>query len=265
MRISTIGYSMKQGVKNIRRNKMFSVASIATMAACIFLFGLFYSIVVNFSYIVEKAEEGVDVTASYNGLSATVTVKVPALQAGQFATLTPTIILQEEDAETKIVAESTKLEPVTDPKVKTWDNYELYWFDIPSFPYVVKEGAKVGAKKINTTDLIERAAIESFFNTLENTYEETTVTTPENKYKVYANSRTTASITYTVVTTEYKVVKKAVTKAETEPLASIEVDDYTTSTLFVLENQDIPGHGHSHGHGHGHGEGNAGGGVGELD
>ena len=55
MRISTIGYSMKQGVKNIRRNKMFSVASIATMAACIFLFGLFYSIVVNFSYIVEKA------------------------------------------------------------------------------------------------------------------------------------------------------------------------------------------------------------------
>ena len=56
MRISTIGYSMKQGVKNIRRNKMFSVASIATMAACIFLFGLFYSIVVNFSYIVEKVE-----------------------------------------------------------------------------------------------------------------------------------------------------------------------------------------------------------------
>ena len=55
MRISTIGYSMKQGVKNIRRNKMFSVASIATMAACIFLFGLFYSIVVNFNYIVEKA------------------------------------------------------------------------------------------------------------------------------------------------------------------------------------------------------------------
>ena len=211
------------------------------------------------------AAKSVDVTASYNGLSATVTVKVPALQAGQFATLTPTIILQEEDAETKIVAESTKLEPVTDPKVKTWDNNKLYWFDIPSFPYVVKEGAKLVAKKINTMVLFEGAAFKFFFKRFENTYRETTVTTPENKYKVYANSRTTASITYTVVTTEYKVVKKAVTKAETEPLASIEVDDYTTSTLFVLENQDIPGHGHSHGHGHGHGEGNAGGGVGELD
>ena len=56
MRISTFGYSMKQGVKNIGRNKMFSMASIATMSACIFLFGLFYSIVMNFNYIVDKAE-----------------------------------------------------------------------------------------------------------------------------------------------------------------------------------------------------------------
>ena len=57
---------MKQGVKNIRRNKMFSIASIATMAACIFLFGLFYSMVMNFNYIVEKAEEGVAITVFFN-------------------------------------------------------------------------------------------------------------------------------------------------------------------------------------------------------
>ena len=66
MKISTFGYSMKQGVKNIARNKMFSLASIATMAACIFLFGLFYSIVINFNYIVEKAEEGVAITVFFD-------------------------------------------------------------------------------------------------------------------------------------------------------------------------------------------------------
>ncbi|HIW84035.1 MAG TPA: permease-like cell division protein FtsX [Candidatus Dorea gallistercoris] len=65
MRISTFGYSMRQGVKNIGRNKMFSIASVATMAACIFLFGLFYSIVLNFNYIVEKAEEGVAITVFF--------------------------------------------------------------------------------------------------------------------------------------------------------------------------------------------------------
>ena len=66
MRISTVGYSMKQGVKNIGRNKMFSIASVATMAACIFLFGLFYAIVMNFNYIVEKAEEGVAITVFFD-------------------------------------------------------------------------------------------------------------------------------------------------------------------------------------------------------
>lgn len=66
MRISTFGYSMKQGVKNIGRNKMFSIASIATMAACIFLFGLFYAIIVNLNYIVEEAEKNVAITVFFN-------------------------------------------------------------------------------------------------------------------------------------------------------------------------------------------------------
>lgn len=66
MRISTFGYVGKQGVKNIWRNKMFSLASIATMSACIFLFGLFFSILVNFQYIIKSAEEGVAITVFFN-------------------------------------------------------------------------------------------------------------------------------------------------------------------------------------------------------
>ena len=61
MRISTIAYILKQGFKNIWRNLRLSLASVATMAACIFLFGLFLSIVMNFNYIVDSAEEGVAV------------------------------------------------------------------------------------------------------------------------------------------------------------------------------------------------------------
>ena len=59
LRISTLGYSAKQGFKNIWRNMMFTLASIATMTACIFLFGLFFSIVLNFRYIVQSVEENV--------------------------------------------------------------------------------------------------------------------------------------------------------------------------------------------------------------
>ena len=59
MRISTFFYTIKQGIVNIWKNKLFSLASIATMTACIFLFGLFYMIVVNFQSMVKDAESGV--------------------------------------------------------------------------------------------------------------------------------------------------------------------------------------------------------------
>ena len=45
---------------------MFSAASIATMTACIFLFGLFFSLLINFRYIVKNAEEGVAVPVLFD-------------------------------------------------------------------------------------------------------------------------------------------------------------------------------------------------------
>ena len=66
MKINTLIYSLKQGLKNIGRNKMFSIASIATMAACIFLFSIFFSIIVNFRSMVKEAESGVAVTVFFD-------------------------------------------------------------------------------------------------------------------------------------------------------------------------------------------------------
>lgn len=66
MKISTLFYTLRQGVKNIFRNKLFSMASIATIAACLFLFGILYSVVMNFQHIVKNAQEGVSVTVFFN-------------------------------------------------------------------------------------------------------------------------------------------------------------------------------------------------------
>ncbi|MCH5253968.1 MAG: ABC transporter permease [Lachnospiraceae bacterium] len=65
MRISTLFYTLHQGFRNIFRNKLFTLASIATISACLFLFGLFYSIVSNFQHIVKTAQEGVAVTVFF--------------------------------------------------------------------------------------------------------------------------------------------------------------------------------------------------------
>ena len=66
MKISTLGYTIKQGIINIFRNKLFSLASIATISACLFLFGLFYCIIYNFQNMVRSAEEGVSITVFFD-------------------------------------------------------------------------------------------------------------------------------------------------------------------------------------------------------
>lgn len=66
MKISTLWYSIRQGVKNIRRNLMFSLASVGTMVACLFLFGIFYMLVVNFQSAVTTVEKNVTVSVFFN-------------------------------------------------------------------------------------------------------------------------------------------------------------------------------------------------------
>lgn len=64
-KISTFFYTIGQGFRNLTRNKWYTLASIATIAACLFLFGLFYTVVMNFQNMVHAAEEGVSVTVFF--------------------------------------------------------------------------------------------------------------------------------------------------------------------------------------------------------
>ena len=84
MKMSTLLYTIKQGFVNIVRNKWYSLASIATISACLFLFGLFYSIVANFQNILKTAEEGVSVTvffhSEWDGCESHIEGQIPSEQ-----------------------------------------------------------------------------------------------------------------------------------------------------------------------------------------
>lgn len=163
MRISTFGYSMKQGVKNIRRNKLFSIASIATMAACIFLFGLFYSIVVNLNYIVEKAEEGVAITVFFDE-DATDEQKTAI---GESLKDTDGVLevnyISAEDAwesfqddyfgDSKDAAEGFK----NDNPLANSDSYEVYMADVEKQKDVVAYAESLdGVRKVNKSDTVAK-------------------------------------------------------------------------------------------------------------
>lgn len=66
MRVSTFWYCLKQGLINICRNIWFSLASTATISACIFLFCMFFSIMVNVQHVVDNVESTVGITVFFD-------------------------------------------------------------------------------------------------------------------------------------------------------------------------------------------------------
>lgn len=163
MRISTVGYTMKQGVKNIGRNKLFSLASVATMAECIFLFGLFFSVILNFNYIVKKAEEGVAITVFFEeNLEDSKVEAIGDALRDRDDVLKVTYVSADEAwdtfkdeyfGESKDLAEGFK----DDNPLAGSDNYEVYMKDVESQKEVVKfaEGLD-GVRKVNKSDVVAK-------------------------------------------------------------------------------------------------------------
>lgn len=66
MRISSAWYSFRQGLKNIRRNLLFSLASIGTIVSCLFLFGLFYCVILNFRSAMQSIENTISISVFFD-------------------------------------------------------------------------------------------------------------------------------------------------------------------------------------------------------
>lgn len=64
-RLRTLFYSLGQGIKNLGRNRMFSLASIGTMTACLFLFGVFYFLLMNLQHMLVETESTVGITVFF--------------------------------------------------------------------------------------------------------------------------------------------------------------------------------------------------------
>ena len=65
MRISTFFFTLGQGFKSLVRNGWYTLASIATITASLFLFGLFYSVLANFENALQEASKGISVSVFF--------------------------------------------------------------------------------------------------------------------------------------------------------------------------------------------------------
>ena len=157
MRISTLWYTFKQGFKNIFRNKIFSLATIATISSCIFLFGLFYCLVINVQYSVKAAQSGVAVTVFFD----------ETLDADQIQSIGAQIQARSEVSEVKFVSSDEAWDSFKedylgeyadgyegDNPLEGSENYEIYLNDVAKQPELVAWLKSVpGIREVNRSDI----------------------------------------------------------------------------------------------------------------
>lgn len=164
MRVGTVRYTVKQGVRNIARNRMFSIASIATMAACIFLFGIFFSIITNFNYIVEKAEEGVAIVVLFDEEATDEQVKEIGDKLSAYEGVLEVKYVSAEEAWESFKEDYFQNNPdaaagfENDNPLANSDNYEVYLQSVEQQENVVAYAESLpGVRQVNRSDVVAKA------------------------------------------------------------------------------------------------------------
>lgn len=62
----TFFYCLGQGFKGIKRNKVFFLASVATIAACVFMVGILMAVIMNITHALREAEQQVCITVFFD-------------------------------------------------------------------------------------------------------------------------------------------------------------------------------------------------------
>ncbi|MCR5475063.1 MAG: permease-like cell division protein FtsX [Lachnospiraceae bacterium] len=157
MRISTLWYTFKQGFKNIFRNKIFSLATTATIASCIFLFGIFYCLVINVQYSVRAAQSGVAVTVFFD----------EGISNDRIEEIGSQIKARSEVSEVKFVSSAEAWDSFKedylgeyadgyegDNPLEGSENFEIYLNDVAKQPELVAWlGTVQGIREVNRSDI----------------------------------------------------------------------------------------------------------------
>ena len=157
MRISSFFYTLRQGVGNLFRNKLFTLASIATISACLFLFGLFYAIVTNFQHIVKNAQQGVSVSVFFDEGVEDSRIQ----QIGEMITrrteVANVVYVSADEAWEEFKGDYLKgyEDGFTENPLENSDHYDIYLSDVSMQPALVTYlESMTGVRQVNRSELV---------------------------------------------------------------------------------------------------------------
>lgn len=154
---NSFAYCFHQGIKNIRRNKLFSIASVATMTACLFLFGIMYFLLVNVQHMLLEAETNVGVTAFFDkGIEedkiAELKKTIESMESVKSVTYKSAEKTWEEYKETHLTDELAETFG-TDNPLEDSASFAIYFESVEAQKEAVtKIAALSGIRKVNDTE-----------------------------------------------------------------------------------------------------------------
>lgn len=169
--MKTFGYGLKQGIRNIGQNRLFSLAAIGTIATCLFLLGIFYALISNFQNMVYNAESTVGITVFFDEGISQEQIEYIKSEVSACKTVKRVIFISAEEAwenfQKEMYSEDEKIGDTFDGEnpLKDSASLEVYLSDVSNQESIVNLIQKMeGVRKINSSNSI--AAGLTSFNTL---------------------------------------------------------------------------------------------------
>ena len=154
MKIRTFFYTIEQGIAGVFKNKWFTFATVATISACLFVFGIFYAIAFNVFNIVKNAEQNVSITVFFDeGITDERIDEIGDMIGRRTEVARYELITAEEAWEKFSVQLGEYAEGFTENPLENCANYQIYLSDVTMQSQLVSylEGVD-GVRKINKSD-----------------------------------------------------------------------------------------------------------------
>lgn len=159
-KISTVFYCLRQGIASIFRNIFFSLASIGTITACLFIMGVLLAVVVNVQSFMNDAQEQVSVSVFFEeGISQEKIDSIGVAIADRVEVLDSRYISGDEAWE-RFTASFAESDPEfkegfkNDNPLKDSASYEVHLNDITrQDDFVAFASALDGVRKVNCSEL----------------------------------------------------------------------------------------------------------------
>lgn len=169
--MKTFGYGLKQGIRNIGQNRLFSLAAIGTIATCLFLLGIFYALISNFQNMVYNAESTVGITVFFDEGISQEQIEYIKSEVEVCKTVERVVYISAEEAwknfQEEMYSGNEQIEDTFDGEnpLKDSASLEVYLSDVSNQESIVNTIQKIeGVRKINSSNSI--AAGLTSFNTL---------------------------------------------------------------------------------------------------